>query len=111
MDAVKYFKEKARMTKNCSIPLHCFNCPFSKENNGTDLFCIQFELSHFEEAVRIVEKWSKEHPIKTRKMDLLEKLPNVKLTSAGIPCACAMSLGYRESCTADECGECWNTPM
>ena len=37
MDAIKFLKEKNRMTKKCSI--HCADCPLCSEKNTTGLAC------------------------------------------------------------------------
>ena len=64
MDAVKFMKELKRMcssysacTEDCRLRGLVF------ENGGT---CIKYCFAHPEEAVEIVGKWSKEHPIKTK---------------------------------------------
>lgn len=55
MDAVKFLKEKYRMTKKCSI--HCADCPLGSEKNTTGLECGNLQRVHPEIAVSIVEKW------------------------------------------------------
>lgn len=67
-----------------------------------------------EEAVKIVEKWSEEHPRKTLLQDFLEKYPNAKIESDGTPGFCPNALGYRdiEICLDDDpnttcCDKCW----
>ena len=62
MDAVKYFKNKKRMTDSFRT---CAACPFLSINNGKGESCCNFEELYPEEAVRIVEEWSKAHPIQT----------------------------------------------
>lgn len=64
MDAVKYLKEKVRMCERDRL-IDCEHCPLSRYNNGTDSGCADFEEEHPAEAVRIVEEWSKAHPIQT----------------------------------------------
>lgn len=62
MDAVNFLKEKGRM---CEAIHQCHKCPISSDNNQYGLTCIIFAEKHPEEAVDIVEQWSKEHPVVT----------------------------------------------
>lgn len=110
MNAVDYLKIKARITKVCTI--HCDDCPFGSDNNGTENDCTNFESKYPEQAVEIIEKWSKEHPIKTYLSVLLEKLPDVELDDMGLPTSCPFQLfniDYRD-CPLNygKCYECWN---
>lgn len=85
MDAVEYLKAKARMTKVgdgvhddlCGIS--CDECPLYDENNGMEVDCQNLESFYPEKAVKIVEKWAKEHPIKTRQSEFLKMFPNVPM--------------------------------
>ena len=108
MNAIDYLKELNRM---CNSNLECPECPLFYVNNGRGLACSNFDKKRPEEAVEIVEKWSKEHPVKTIKDDFLEKYPNAKLREEGIPESCAKNLGYKTDCRYGYCVECWNTPL
>ena len=85
MDAVKYLKDKARMTKAdnsvhddlCGIS--CDECPLYDENNGMKVNCQNLESFYPEKSVEIVEKWAKENPKKTRQSEFLKMFPNAKL--------------------------------
>ena len=90
MDAVKFIKEMGRMCKKHltttvgTFEYECGDCLFLCEIDGS---CYRGDLTEFpEEAVEIVEQWSKEHPIKTYKDDFLEKFPK-------------------------DCELCWNMPI
>lgn len=89
-------------------------CPLSSENNGIDAFCDMFVRTCPKVAVEIVQKWSDEHPVKTRLEDLLEKYPNADIVD-GRPLFYPARLGYCEYC--DRCNvrglakECWNEPV
>ena len=108
MNAVDYLKEKGRMTKDCTID--CGDCPFVDDNNGTEDNCMNFESEHPEQAVEIVEKWAKKHPVKTYLSVLLEKLPNAKLNIRGIPDVCIKHYFGKEygNCGFESCKDCWN---
>ena len=110
MDAVEYLKEKARMTNSCGSQCNPVRCPLSSNNtaiNGIGLSCTLFEKRYPEKAVEIVEKWSKENPVKTYLSVLLEKLPNAKLDEYGTPKKfCPKTPDER--CAGAICSDCWN---
>lgn len=114
MDAIKFLKEKNRMTKKCSID--CSDCPLSSEKNPTGLACGDLQRENPEITVDIVEKWAKEHPQETRLTQFLKHYPNAPMDMYGIPCACVKDLGiveYEYLCSDDctDCPDCWNTPI
>lgn len=119
MDAIKFLKEKNRMTKKCSI--HCADCPLGSEKNTTGFACGDLQREYPEIVVNIVEKWSAEHPQKTILQDFLEKYPKAELIHNKFPEIFPYSLGYAENrqCVLDteerfcseECEECWNRPL
>lgn len=104
MDAIKYLKEKERM---CYKQEDCTHCPLKTDDDNT---CSILEETNPEEAVEIVEEWSKEHPQKTILLDFLERYPNATLSSKGVPICCALHLGYLDKCEAI-CSDCWNRPL
>ena len=73
MDAIKFLTEKERM---CDSFVDCFQCPAQflcdDPNAATTL-------------VEVVEKWSKEHPFRTRKDVFLEQWPNAILDEQDLP--------------------------
>lgn len=112
MDAIKFLKEKNRMTKKCSID--CSDCPLSSEKNTTGLCCGDLQRAYSEIVVSIVEKWSEEHPQETRLSQFLKYYPNAELNNDGTPREiCAHKLGIREfkGCLTESCVDCWNTPI
>ena len=50
MDAATFFKEKQRMTKECTID--CCKCPLSYENNEEGLACSILERYYPERPLR-----------------------------------------------------------
>lgn len=120
MDAVKYVKEKARMTKvnthgYCATP--CCECGLSNKNNGRNIDCARFENLYPEEAVAVVEKWSEEHKLKTRAQVFFEKFPDAPKHEDGRPRSCPMYCGLAENCLVIHdnkpltyCKKCWNEP-
>jgi len=113
-----YLAEKLRMTKKTKKGLcktKCSDCPLGSDNNGEGLSCPIFEIYYPEKAVKAVQKWSDEHPLKTYLSEFLKNYPNVLLDDNGIPTVgCPYRLGL---ISADECEknhsciECWNQPI
>ena len=113
MDAVKFIKEMGRMCKKHltttvgTFEYECGDCLFLCEIDGS---CYRGDLTEFpEEAVEIVEQWSKEHPIKTYKDDFLEKFPNAVIAE-NICRYHVYKTGGCDGFTGD-CELCWNEPM
>lgn len=76
MDAFDFVKAYQRMCKahtNCSkgCPLH-----------AGDEVCTM--ITSAQDAVDIVEKWAKEHPVKTRQSEFLKQWPSVKKDEKGV---------------------------
>lgn len=117
MDAVKFIKEQARMlnrNENGFCNISCVECPLGPTNNGHNIKCTTFEIKHTEEAVRIVEDWSRNHPQKTYLMDFMEKFPNCEKDCNGIPEACRKHIypqTTKKDCCGIKCSDCWNEPM
>lgn len=102
MDAVKYLEERKRMCG--SYTNMCDGCGFGKAPK-----CNNTEDYNPEKAVAIVEKWSKEHPVKTRQSVLLESYPNAKKGSNGILMAspCYFDENVKNRCKQyDTCADC-----
>lgn len=103
----KEFYQKYR--KMCESYKNCKGCP--RDYKG----CLDFgvELDELDELENDIEKWSKEHPQRTRLQDFREKYPNAQICESGLPSACCMSLGYCKNCddTDNDCEACWNMPV
>lgn len=109
MDTLKFLEEFNRMC-NHYVKNYCKGCPRAESPDcGVD------KMNKEERAKLIsdVEKWSKEHPQRTRLQDFLGKYPNAQMCESGLPSACCMSLGYCKSCDDQEidCEACWNMPV
>lgn len=96
MDALEFIKERNRMCKSFGDDCDCSNCPASK-----NVCCYTYEWQ--EELVAIVEKWSTEHPRKTRQSVFLEQWPNAKVFADGVLDFCPLEL--------DECYPCQSTDI
>lgn len=74
MDAVEYVKQRARM---CDYYVNCDDCPAG--NYGR---CAS--LNEIPKMVPIVEKWAKEHPVKTRQSEFLKQWPDAEIGYDGL---------------------------
>ena len=89
-------------------------CPFGICENGEGLGCDVFVQKFPMTAIEVVQKWSDEHPVKTRLEDLLEKYPKFKVSSeTGRPTIKPRMFGYCDNCTFcpnNKAGHCWDEP-
>ena len=110
MDALKFVKEFKRMCHTYTETM-CKGCP-----RGKCLKCEIEELSDtgIKELINDVEKWSKEHPLRTRLQDFQKKYPNASMEPYGTPAICCIDLGYcKNDCDLfkGNCVDCWNMPV
>lgn len=101
MDAIKFIKERQRMCRFYGHDDNCYQCPAK--------YCECSTLEYMADdnrVVDIVEKWSEEHPAKTRQSVFLEQYPEARIRSNGVLSACPaiISAAYR----ADD-GGCLNS--
>ena len=103
MDALEFAIERRRMCKALEE-----NCKLCELVDGCCL--IGYSRGTAEEDARtidVVEKWSKEHPIKTRQTELLKLFPDVPLDRFGVVKVCPMVLGAGcGGCAEEGCDEC-----
>ena len=92
MDAVKYLKERERMCN--SYNNMCDGCGFGKVPK-----CNRTEEDNPEKAVAIVEKWSAEHPVKTRQSEFLKMFPNAPLRENGSIAICPLDVDRDVKCS------------
>lgn len=108
---VNFAREYSRMCRR----KECNECPASLANNGTDYDCERLLYSYPEVAIEIVQKWSDEHPVKTRLDDLLEKYPKFEVFSeTGRPMYKPRMFGYCTDCSMcpnNKAEHCWYEPL
>lgn len=80
MDALKFIKERQRMCD--SYDDDCIGCLMCGKPCGLDKG-LDAEL-----LVSVVEKWSKEHPYKTRQSEYLKQWPRTRVENDGIIALC-----------------------
>lgn len=117
-NSLNYMREKDRMCssyiKSCNDCLES-ECPLKVTQNGITITCRRFESLYPEKAIEIVQKWSDEHPQKTRLSEFLKHYPNAQLNDDGTPenlCPCCLEMKNIDDCGIDRnCVECWNQPI
>lgn len=92
MDAVKFIEERDRMCK--SFGHECEKCPAFIACKDKCCSCaVDMKSSmNTEDQVAIVEKWSVEHPRKTRKIKFLEQYPEADLNALGVISICPLRI-------------------
>ena len=109
MDAVEFLEERERMCR--SHHRICEVCEINKKNCAVP--CNDFIKIHPAEAVEIVERWTKDHPRKTRQSELLKLFPRMSMTADDVVAFCPESMDSAFVCPIKErdhydpeCGEC-----
>ena len=75
MDAVEYVKQHERM---CDYYVNCGDCPARQYEECSS-------LNGIPRMVPIVEKWAKEHSVKTRQSEFLKMWPDAEIGDDGLP--------------------------
>lgn len=103
MNGVELLKTYKRM---CDFyDPECGNCELNALCSHRES-CIQVLMNYPENSIAIIEKWSKEHPVRTRQSEFLKTFPNTKLHN-GVVQICPKSLGLIKQCLdVDICPEC-----
>lgn len=117
MDAAKFLKEMKRM---CKFYESCDECSLKNNQFNT---CLPSPagiiLDFVPDMVNAVEKWSKEHPQKTKLDDLKEKFPKSHFALYGAyPNSPPVLYGYCKKLECIGCEfetnritQCWDTPL
>ena len=95
MDAVEYVKQRERM---CNYYVNCADCPADDYEECSS-------LNGIPNLVPIVEKWAKEHPVKTRQSEFLKMWPDAEIGDDGYPSVAPCQL-YKDMEEKDENGVC-----
>lgn len=105
MDAVEFLNEGTRM---CNSYESCVGCPMYPTDD-----CCMVKMN-LKRMIRIVEQWSKEHPVKTRQSEFLKQWPDAEIGGDGLPyvAPCQLCSGlihgeFQEDCeNRGVCAEC-----
>lgn len=90
MDAVEYEKYRIKMCKEMILKKGgCGACEMYDvvrlRCRTPASVCMKEDEDYYKKNVAIVEQWSKDHPIKTRKSEFLKMFPNADIDSI-LPC-------------------------
>ena len=85
MDAVEFLKALGRL---CNNYLCGDNCPLIDS-------CDDESDDGYVRKVQIVEKWAKEHPVKTRQSEFLKQCPEADISDDGLPSIAPCQLDVR----------------
>lgn len=95
MDAVEFLKARSRM---CNDNVCEGDCPL--------FYCCNDRIDdNMVKLVSIVEKWAKEHPVKTRQSEFLKQWPDAEIGDDGLPSVAPCQL-YKDMEEKDENGVC-----
>ena len=95
MDAVEYVKQRERM---CDYYVNCGDCPAVHYEECSS-------LSGIPKMVPIVEKWAKEHPVKTRQSEFLKMWPDAEIGDDGLPsiAPCQLNIELLQCESQEDC--------
>lgn len=82
MDALEFLRERKRM---CIYYGHCEGCPLEKVSCALEQTDSNKE---YETVIATVEKWSKEHPLRTRQSVFLKQYPETQVDDDGVLSVC-----------------------
>ena len=99
MDAVEFLKQFNRMCKSYEED-GCKNCPVYEYN------CCENFNGQENDVVQIVEKWAKEHPVKTRQSEFLKMWPDAEIGDDGLPSIAPCQLNVKLCKNREACDKC-----
>ena len=103
MDAVEFFKTVNRLCKN---QRYCAECPIHKNAMGCMIKADDDSIKSIEETVLKVEKWAKDHPVKTRQSEFLKMFPNAVIDD-GVLCISPCKIEKGITCAGKNCDDCY----
>ena len=106
MDAVEFLKEAKRYCEWCKNTTQdgkkrlCDACYFEKLNDIFNLHSMAYC-----KFVETVEKWAKEHPVKTRQSEFLKQWPDAEMGDDGLPsiAPCQLNVELLQCESQDDC--------
>lgn len=95
MDAVKFINGRERMCG--SFNGRCTGCGIAARLDQHET-CHDYVRWHPAEAVEIVERWVKAHPLKTRQSEFLKMFPRTNRIADGVMIICPESMDSEFEC-------------
>jgi hypothetical protein len=100
MDALKFIEERNRMCERYwQVDGDCDGCPMLNVDECNELRSMVDDAGKaVGKVVEIVEKWSKEHPRKTRQSKFLDMFPAAGMDDVGVLNVCPVVVddGYKD---------------
>ena len=97
------------LKRMCEFLDDCSKCEFFEPSYTCGVYFLS------DNADKIVDKWVKEHPVKTYAMDFFEKFPNAPKDKDGKPKTCIKTIysdvGVSCSFGTQSCAKCWEQEM
>ena len=95
MDAVEYVKQRERM---CDYYCDCDKCPAKKVVGCAN-------IAKIPQMAPIVEKWAKEHPVKTRQDEFFNQWPDAEIGDDGLPSVapCRLNIELLQCESQEDC--------
>lgn len=106
----------AETIRACRMYNDCSDCPF-ETNDVCPRSIFDGDIERAKQVIAALQKWSDEHPTKTRLDDLLEKYPSVVVGSDDRPEFYPWTLGYCSNCESCRYWDdntpvpCWDEPV
>ena len=105
MDALEFLIERKRMCKSHNA---CKRCPLERGICGLGTYISDED---YKRIITVIEKWSKEHPHKTRQSEFLKQWPEAAIDENGCLILCPLMLSAAKrnkhtECTTLKCTDC-----
>lgn len=102
MDALEFFKGRKRM---CRRYEGCIGCPLEETGCASVVSSLTSDADYMR-IVAAVERWSSEHPRKTRQSVFLGQWPNCKMDDEGVIGVCPRNVNKMHVCGSVGCADC-----
>lgn len=104
-DKEKLLMDYARMCLNT----YCDDCPlWALKKEGVS--CKQYILNKKDDAIKAIERWGAEHPVKTRQSEFLKQFPNAEMMGGSLmimPCSIDIRVVQTDCCNnSSNCSRC-----
>lgn len=105
-DKEKLLRDWKRMCKAYGA---CSRCAITQET-GEEKLCLIWAGENPIKAIKVIEKWAAEHPVKTRQSEFLGQFPNAEMNEGALtimPCSIDTRLVQTDCCNnSSNCQRC-----
>ena len=107
-DKEKLLRDYGRMCLTICEDGTCGICPVKQLN--LDNICQRNLAENHLAAIEVIERWAKEHPVKTRQSEFLKQFPNAEMMGGSLmimPCSIDIRLVQTDCCNnSSNCSRC-----